>query len=137
MEEKIKYAKSQATFTIFFDSDFEPSIISKFLGVNAKKIVLKKNADITPKNPRGLGYFQLATNTGDDKFTEQAVTTILRPFIKKVDEINKIVSDNNGYCQLDLYVKTSKGYSIPDITLTKNAIKLLSSLNAVYKVNLV
>jgi len=137
MEEKIKYAKSQATFTIFFDSDFEPSIVSKILGVNAKKIVLKKNADITPKNPRGLGYFQLATNVGDDKFTEQAVTTILRPFIKKVDDINKIVNDNNGYCQLDLYVKIGKGENIPDITLTKNALKLLSSLNAVYKVNLV
>ena len=60
-----------------------------------------------------------------------------KELFKKVDEINKIVSDNNGYCQLDLYVKISKGNSIPDITLTKNALKLLSSLNAVYKVNLV
>jgi len=136
MEEKIKYAKSQATFTIFFDSDFEPSVITKILGVNPKKIVLKKDADITPKNPRGLGYFQLATNTGDDKFTDQAVTTILRPFIKKVDDINKIIADNKGYCQLDLFIKISKGLEIPDITLTKNAIKLLSSLNAIYKVNL-
>lgn len=137
MEEKIKYAKSQATFTMYFDSDFEPSIISKILNVNAKKIVLKNEALVTPKNPRGLGFFLISTNVGEDKFTDQAVTTILRPFIKNVDAINKIVSDNNGYCQLDLYIKASKGGSIPDITLTKNALKLLSSLNAVFKVNLV
>ena len=136
MEAKIKYAKSQATFTIFFDSDFEPSIITKILGVNPKKIVLKKDADITPKNPKGLGYYQIATNIGEDRFSEQAITTILRPFIKKVEQVNKIVVDNNGYCQLDLFVKTNKG-NIPDITLTKNAIKLLASLNAEFKVNLV
>ena len=43
MEKKIKHAKSQATFTMFFNSDFEPSIITKILGVNAKKVVLKKD----------------------------------------------------------------------------------------------
>jgi len=136
MEEKIKYAKTQATFTIFFDSDFEPSIITKVLGVNPKKLVLKKDAEITPKNPKGLGYYQIATNTGEDRFADQAISTILRPFIRKVDQINKIVNDNKGYCQLDLYIKTKNG-NIPDITLTKNAIKLLSNLNAEFKVNLV
>jgi len=135
--DKLKYSKSQAYFTIYFDSDFEPSIINKILGVNAKKIVLRKNAVRNLSNPKQLGFYQLATNIGDDRETEQAVATILRPFIKKEEEINKLIKDNNGYCQLDLYIKHTEGEIYPSITLTKNALKLLGDLNAIYKVNLI
>ncbi|MBE5746388.1 MAG: DUF4279 domain-containing protein [Clostridiales bacterium] len=134
MENKIKYAKSQAFFTIYFDSDFEPSIISRLIGVNPKKIVLKKNAEVTSSNPKGLGFFQIATNVAEDKVSEAAVSTILRPFIKKEEQINKLIQDNKGYCQLDLFIKQTKNSVFPDITLSKNALKLLASLNAQYKV---
>ena len=136
MEEKIKHCKTQAAFTIYFNSDFEPSIISKIIGVNAKKIVLKKDAEISQSNPYGLGFFQIATNVAEEKFAEHAITTILRPFINKDKEINKLVEDNNGYCQLDLYVKVNKNATLLDISLSKNAMKLLTSLNAKFKVNL-
>ena len=33
MSEKIKYAKSQAMFTFFFDSDFEPSVLGRMIQV--------------------------------------------------------------------------------------------------------
>lgn len=137
MENKIKYAKSQAVFTIYFDSDFEPSIISKILSVNPTKIMLKKNAEITKLNPKGLGYFQISTNVAEDKISEAAISTVLRPFIKNEEQINKIVQDNNGYCQLDLFIKQTKNSIFPEITLSKNAIKLLSSLNAQYKITLI
>lgn len=137
MQSKIKYAKSQAFFTIFFDSDFEPSIITKIVGVNPKKIVLKRNAEITNLNPKGLGFFQIATNIADDLFTEAAITTILRPFISKVEQINKIVIDNNGYCQLDLVIKQGKKLENPVISISSNAMKLLSDLKAKYNVVLV
>lgn len=137
MDDKIKYAKSQATFTIYFKSDFEPSIVSKILGVNAKKIVLKKDAEITPSNPNAYGYFMLATNVAEDRVSEAAVSTILRPFISKVEQINKIVQENDGYCQLELYIKQGKNSNFPEITLSKNALKLLSSLNAQYKLNII
>lgn len=137
MENKTRYSKSQAVFTIFFDSDFEPSIISRLLGVNPKKIVLKKDAEITSINPKGLGYFQIATNVAEDRVSEAAVSTILRPFIKKEEQINKIIQDNNGYCQLDLFIKQTKNSSFPEITLSKNALKLLSSLNAQYKLTII
>lgn len=137
MKDKIKYAKSQAVFTIYFDSDFEPSIITKILGVNPKKIELRKTAEISKMNPKGLGYFQIVTNVAEDKISEAAISTILRPFIKKEEQINKIVQDNNGYCQLDLFIKQTKNSQFPEITLSKNAIKLLSSLNAQYKITLI
>ena len=97
--------------------------------------MLKKDAEITPTNPKGYGYFLLATNVAEDKISEAAVSTILRPFIKKEEQINKIIRENNGYCQLDLYIKQGKNTVFPDITLSKNALKLLSSLNAQYKLN--
>lgn len=137
MGNKIKYAKSQAVFTIFFDSDFEPSIISKIIGVNASKIVLRKNAIKTLNNPNQLGFFQIATNVAEDRETEKAVATILRPFIKKEDEINKIVKDNNGYCQVDLYIKQGEKLDNPIISLSQNALKLLGDLHAIYNVVLI
>ena len=136
-ESKLTYYKSQAVFTIYFDSDFEPSILNKILGVNANKIVLKKNAVKNPSNPQGLGFYQLATNVGEDRETEFAVATVLRVFIKKVDDINKILRENNGFCKLDLFLKQSKDAICPDVSLSPNAIKLLSSLNARFCVNVI
>ncbi len=135
-ESKITYFKSQAVMTIFFDSDFEPSILNKILGVNASKIVLRKNAATNPFNPKALGFYQLSTNVATDRDTEFAIATVLRAFIKKEDEINKILKENNGYCQLDLFVKRTKDGTAPMINLSVNAIKLLSSLNARFCVNL-
>lgn len=136
-EKKLKYAKSQAVFTIFFDSDFEASIINNIIGVNATKIVMKRNAVKNLTNPKELGFYQIATNIADDRETEKAVETILRPFIKNVEEINKIVKNNNGYCQVDLYIKQTKDSLNPSITLLPNAIKLLADLNAIYNVILI
>ncbi len=135
-DSKRTYYKSQAVFTIYFDSDFEPSILNKILGVNASKIVLKKNAVRNQSNPKALGFYQLSTNVACDRETEVAIATVLRVFIKKEDEVNKIVKENKGFCKLDLFVKQSKDGVSPDINLSQNAIKLLSDLHATFSVNL-
>lgn len=135
-ENKISFYKSQAVFTIFFDSDFEPSILNKILGVNASKIMLKKNAVRNSSNPKALGFYQLSTNVAQDRETEVAIATVLRVFIKKEDEINKILRENKGYCKLELFIKQSKDAICPNIELSTNALKLLSSLNAKFSVNM-
>lgn len=135
-ENKITYFKSQAVFSLFFDSDFEPSILNKILGVNASKIVLRKNAVKNTFNPKALGFYQLSTNVAGDRDTEFAVATVLRAFIKKEDEINKILRENHGFCQLDLFVKQTKDGVSPMINLSPNAIKLLADLGARFCVNL-
>ena len=133
----MKYSKSQAYFTIYFDSDFEPSVLNKILGVNAKKIVMKKDAVRNLNNPKQFCFYQLATNVADDRETEMAVVTILRHFIGKEEQILKLIKDNNGYCQLDLYVKREGGVNPPQISLSPNAIKVLSKLDAIYNVILI
>lgn len=133
---KQKYFESQAVFTIFFDSDFEPNILNKILNVNASKIIQKKDAVKNLNNPKGLGVYQIATNVADSKETEIAVATVLRVFISKVDMITKICKENNGFMQLDLFVKLSKDGLVPNINLSKNAIKLLAQLNAQFNVKL-
>lgn len=135
-EPKINFHKSQAIFTIYFDSDFEPSILNKILGVNASKICLRKNASKNLSNPKGHGFYQLSTNVEADRETEVAIATCLRVFIKKEDEINKIMCENNGYCKLELFIKQSKDSIFPDITLSPNALKLLATLNARFCVNI-
>lgn len=134
-EPKMNFHKSQAFFTIYFDSDFEPSVINKILGVKASKICLRKNAVKNPTNPKGHGFYQLSTNVASDRETEVAIATCLRVFIKKEDEINKIMRENNGYCKLELFIKPIKNGIFPDISLSTNALKLLSSLNANFCVN--
>ncbi len=133
----MKYAKSQAYFTMYFDSDFEPSILNKIIGVNANKIVLKKDAVRSLTNPKQLGYYQLATNIASDREAEMAVVTILRHFIGKEEQILKLIKDNNGYCQLDLYIKKGENEQVPEIILSPNALKLLASINARFKVNFI
>ena len=137
MEKPKKYAKTQAIFTIFFDSDFEPSVISKILNVKASKIVLRKNAVKNFDNPKGYGYFRLSTNIAEDYVSEMAVTTLLRPFIKNEEQINKITRENNGFCELNLYVKQENNKPFPSITLSPNALKLLGDLKAKYSVNII
>ncbi|MGN1223035.1 MAG: DUF4279 domain-containing protein [Christensenellales bacterium] len=136
MSEKIKYAKSQAMFTFFFDSDFEPSVLGRMIGVNPSKIVLKKDAVVSPLNPKGHGFFQISTNVADEPQTEIAVATILRVFIGKEDAILKILNENNGYCVLDLFIKQTNGTIFPKISLSTNAIKVLSKLNAQFNLKL-
>lgn len=133
---KIKYSKVQAFFTIYFNSDFEPSIINKILEMTDSKIVLKKDALVTYTNPHADGFYQLKTNVGEDKNAEQAVKTVLKPFIKNVEAINKVVKDNNGYCCLDLFVQVSSNRNYPSIDLSKNVIDLVNKLNATISVNL-
>ncbi len=136
MREK-RYYKSQAIFTIFFRSDFEPSIIEKILGVKASKMAQKRKATPTSLNPEALGYFQLATNIAADRETQAAVATVLRCFIKKEEEICKICKENDGYCQLDLFVMPTRNSESPDIMLSQNVIKLLADLKAKFNMILV
>lgn len=135
-EQKTNFHKSQAFLTIYFDSDFEPSVLNKILGVNASKIVLRQNATKNLSNPKGYGFYQLSTNVASDRETEIALATVLRVFIKKEDEINKIMRENNGYCKLELFIKPTKNGVFPDISLSPNALKLLSSLNANFSVKI-
>lgn len=134
---KQEYFESSAELTIFFDSDFNPNILTKILNVNASRIVQKKDATQNLFNPKGLGFFQIATNSANCKEPEIAIATILQLFISNVDMVNKIVKENNGFIQLELFVKVSKGGKAPFINLSKNAIKLLSQLDANFKVNLI
>lgn len=137
MPKEIKYCKVQACFTIYFNSDFEPSIINKILGINDSKIILKKDALITHNNPNADGVYQIKTNVGEDRNAEQAIKTILKPFIKNVDTINKIVKDNKGYCCLDLFVQASSNKNYPSIDLSRNVIDLINRLNATLSINLI
>jgi len=91
---------------------------------------------ITHSNPNADGYYQLKTNVGEDKNAEQAVKTILKPFIKNVEAINKIVKDNKGYCCLDLFIQASSNKNYPSIDLSPNVLTLLSKLNANLSINL-
>lgn len=134
---KTKYCKAQAFFTIFFNSDFEPSILNKVLGMSESKIVLKKDALVTHNNPHADGYYQIKTNVGEDRNAEQAVKTVLKPFIKNVESVNKIVNDNNGYCCLDLFVQASSNRDYPSIDLSRNVVDLLNKLNATIGINLI
>lgn len=135
--QKTKYCKAQAYFTIYFSSDFEPSILNKILQISDSKIVLKKDALITHTNPHADGFYQLKTNIGEDKNAEQAVKTILKPFIKNVEAVNKIVKDNNGYCCLDLFIQASSNRNFPTLDFSRNVIELISELNSTLSVNLV
>lgn len=134
---KIKFCKAQAYFTIYFSSDFEPSILNKILNITDSKIVLRRNALVTHTNPHADGYYQIKTNVGEDANAGQAIKTILKPFIKNVEAVNKIVKDNNGYCCLDLFVQASSNKNYPNIDLSKNLIDLISKLNATISINLV
>lgn len=135
--EKMRFCKVQAYFTLYFDSDFEPSVLSKILKIKPHKIVMKKNAMSTHYNPEAHGFYQIATNVGEDKNAETAVKTILKPFIKNYEVVNKILKDNNGYCCLDLFIQTDNNKFFPTIELSPNVISLLNKLHATFSVNLV
>ena len=135
--EKTRYCKTQAYFTVYFDSDFEPSVISKIIGIKAHKSVLRKDALRTHFNPNSHGFFQIATNVGEDRNAETAVKTILKPFIKHYQTIRKMIEDNNGYCCLDLFVHTKEKKAMPTIELSPNVIELLNKLKAVFSVNII
>ena len=132
----IRVTKSQALLTFFFDSDFEPDILEKIIGVKPKKNLPKCFAQKNYKNPNGLAFFQIATNVAEERLTENAVKVLLQPLLGKSEEINRILKAHNGFIQLDLLIKKSNNI-MPIISLSPNTIKFLGKLDARYFVKFV
>ncbi len=125
-----------AALTIYFKDECDCEEIASNIGVKTHRVLSKVNAKVNPlTNEKNDGYCAYRTNEMETQSTEGAVEALNRMFEGKVDLINKLKQQNNGYVSVKVVIELDND-TMPEITVSNKELKFITSLDANFNVNL-